>query len=61
MNILPHIEINPEKKADSTIIWLHGLGANGHDFEAIIPELKLPTHNRIRFIFSSCANNTNNH
>ena len=51
MNILPHIEINPEKKADSTIIWLHGLGSNGHDFKAIIPELELPTHNRIRFIF----------
>ena len=51
MNILPHIEINPERKADSTIIWLHGLGSNGHDFKAIIPELELSTHNRTRFIF----------
>jgi len=33
------------------VIWLHGLGANGHDFEPIIPELNLPTEHNIRFIF----------
>ena len=25
-----------------SVIWLHGLGADGHDFEAIVPELRLP-------------------
>jgi phospholipase/carboxylesterase len=33
------------------IIWLHGLGANGHDFEAIVPQLHLPEDASIRFIF----------
>jgi len=33
------------------VIWLHGLGANGHDFEPIVPELNLPKSLAIRFIF----------
>ena len=33
------------------IIWLHGLGADGHDFETIVSELRLPTKTSIRFIF----------
>ena len=48
---LPGIEIEPVAPADAAIIWLHGLGASGHDFEPIVPELKLPTHLGIRFIF----------
>lgn len=36
---------------DSAIIWLHGLGADGHDFEAIVPELRLPDSLNIRFVF----------
>ena len=46
--ILPCVEIG---SADAThsVIWLHGLGADGHDFEPIVNELTL-THN-IRFIF----------
>ena len=36
---------------DATVIWLHGLGADGHDFEPIIPELKLDPGLNIRFIF----------
>jgi phospholipase/carboxylesterase len=34
-----------------SVIWLHGLGADGHDFEAIVPELRLPTELPLRFIF----------
>ncbi|MDH5517003.1 MAG: alpha/beta hydrolase [Gammaproteobacteria bacterium] len=34
-----------------SIIWLHGLGADGHDFEAIVPELNLPANSAFRFIF----------
>lgn len=36
---------------DACVIWLHGLGANGHDFEPIVPELGLPKDSAIRFIF----------
>lgn len=36
---------------DAAVIWLHGLGANGHDFAAIVPQLHLPADFAIRFIF----------
>ena len=36
---------------DSCVIWLHGLGADGHDFEPIVPELRLDPGLNIRFIF----------
>lgn len=49
--VLPHVEINPQGPADATVIWLHGLGANGHDFEPIVPELRLPESLNVRFIF----------
>ncbi|MEM7195700.1 MAG: dienelactone hydrolase family protein [Pseudomonadota bacterium] len=35
----------------ATVIWLHGLGADGHDFEPIVPQLRLPEHLPVRFIF----------
>jgi phospholipase/carboxylesterase len=47
-NLLPCVEIGTENSTHS-IIWLHGLGADGHDFEPIVNELKL-TH-AVRFIF----------
>ncbi len=50
-NLIDHIQIEPGVPARSTVIWLHGLGADGHDFEAIIPELKLKEDSSIRFIF----------
>lgn len=34
-----------------SIIWLHGLGADGHDFEPIVPELRLPHSLSLRFVF----------
>jgi phospholipase/carboxylesterase len=37
--------------ADSCVIWLHGLGADGHDFEPIVPELKLNEVFSTRFVF----------
>ncbi|MEX0943718.1 MAG: carboxylesterase, partial [Pseudomonadales bacterium] len=49
--LLEHIELEPEQPATATVIWLHGLGADGHDFEAIVPELNLPESLAIRFIF----------
>jgi len=48
---LKKIELNPTQEADAVVIWLHGLGANGHDFEPIVPELGLPVDARVRFVF----------
>lgn len=45
------VEINSPARPSSTIIWLHGLGADGHDFEPIVPELRLPTTMPVRFVF----------
>lgn len=37
--------------ADAAVIWLHGLGADGHDFEPVVPHLRLPPSLRVRFVF----------
>jgi len=50
-DLLDHIELEPDSPAIASVIWLHGLGADGHDFEPIVPELKLPDSLPIRFIF----------
>jgi phospholipase/carboxylesterase len=42
-------------KADATVIWLHGLGADGYDFVPLVPELKLPPAARVRFVFPHAA------
>src|SRR5438034_3461781 len=43
------IEIQTGSKPAASILWLHGLGADGHDFEPIVPELKLAQP--VRFVF----------
>lgn len=48
---MEYIEINPPETPQSTIIWLHGLGADGHDFVDIVPELQLPKDLATRFVF----------
>ena len=45
------IELQPQGKANASVIWLHGLGADGHDFEPIVPELRLPAELPLRFVF----------
>ena len=45
------ITISPIKKAIGSVIWLHGLGADGHDFVDIIQQLNLPKDLYLRFIF----------
>lgn len=45
------IIIEPKSRATSAVIWLHGLGADGNDFAGLVPELDLPTHHGIRFVF----------
>ena len=48
--LLDAVEFETGKNPSTSIIWLHGLGADGHDFEAIVPELDLPAV-PIRFVF----------
>jgi phospholipase/carboxylesterase len=43
------VEIQTGPKPGVAVIWLHGLGADGHDFEPIVPELRLPK--AVRFVF----------
>ncbi len=48
---LASVEIETRPDVDSSVIWLHGLGADGHDFEPIVPDLNLPDDLALRFIF----------
>lgn len=45
------VELPPPGSHRWTVIWLHGLGADGHDFEPIVPELGLASDHGIRFVF----------
>lgn len=45
------IEIETGAEPLFSVIWLHGLGADGHDFEPIVPELNLGDTPAVRFIF----------
>ncbi|TNC80618.1 MAG: carboxylesterase [Oleiphilus sp.] len=51
MALLPHITVETGEAPLGSVIWLHGLGASGHDFEAIVPHLALPDELPLRFIF----------
>ena len=48
---LTTVEIEPKGAARSSVIWMHGLGADARDFEPIVPELHLPDGLGIRFVF----------
>lgn len=43
--------LEPASRAEAAVIWLHGLGADGHDFVPIAPELNLPPTLAVRFFF----------
>lgn len=51
MTHLPALELVTADRPDSAVIWLHGLGASGHDFEPVVPALELPPEAAIRFVF----------
>lgn len=52
MTYLPCVEIEPTSgAANRSVIWLHGLGADGNDFAPLVPHLQLPNHAHVRFIF----------
>ncbi|MBU3614829.1 carboxylesterase [Polynucleobacter sp. Latsch14-2] len=53
MTTLPCIEIETAPNPSASVIWLHGLGADGNDFVPIIPQLKLEDSPAIRFVFPS--------
>ena len=53
MSTLPCIEIETAPNPSASVIWLHGLGADGNDFVPIIPQLHLAECPPIRFIFPS--------
>jgi phospholipase/carboxylesterase len=45
------VEIETGAVPAASVIWLHGLGADGHDFEPIVPELQIPAALAVRFVF----------
>ena len=45
------VEVETGVNPTATVIWLHGLGADGHDFEPIVPELVRPGERALRFVF----------
>jgi phospholipase/carboxylesterase len=45
------VEVITGENPQGSVIWLHGLGADGHDFEPIVPELRLAADLSLRFIF----------
>ena len=57
MELLPAIEMDSPNGAAVTasIIWLHGLGADGGDFAPLVPQLSLPDRLGNTFHFSPCA------
>ena len=49
--MLETVEQQTRPKPAWTVLWLHGLGADGHDFAPIVPELLRPDWPGIRFVF----------
>ena len=49
--MLETIEVETEPKPNAAVIWLHGLGADGHDFEPIVPEIVRAGERAWRFVF----------
>lgn len=49
--LLETVEVTTGANPSWAVIWMHGLGADGHDFVSIVPELGLPGSHAIRFVF----------
>ena len=45
------IEVQTQPNPQLSVIWLHGLGASGHDFEPVVPYLAIPPQYSVRYIF----------
>ncbi|MBM4202463.1 MAG: carboxylesterase [Gammaproteobacteria bacterium] len=50
-NLLDCLEINPDVPPEASVIWLHGLGADAHDFEPVVAEFPLSRLVPTRFVF----------
>jgi phospholipase/carboxylesterase len=50
-SLLETVEFEAGVRPDAAVIWMHGLGADGHDFAPIVPELALPASLSVRFVF----------
>ena len=51
MQLPETVEVSQGAAPDGSIVWLHGLGADGHDFEPVVAELGLDQHVSLRFVF----------
>lgn len=49
--LLPAIEVETSEMPRFSVIWMHGLGADGSDFEPVVPELGLEGGPAVRFVF----------
>jgi phospholipase/carboxylesterase len=49
--LLETVEIETGRNPVASIVWLHGLGADGHDFGPVVPELVRPSERALRFVF----------
>ncbi|STQ91315.1 alpha/beta hydrolase [Iodobacter fluviatilis] len=49
--LLPCVEIETADQPTASVIWLHGLGADGNDFAGIVPDFQLPADLAVRFVF----------
>ena len=50
-DLLERVIVQPPGSADAAVIWLHGLGADGHDFPPVVSQLGLPANHGVRFVF----------
>jgi phospholipase/carboxylesterase len=51
MEVLDSLEVEPHASPTASVVWLHGLGADGHDFKPMVPELRMPEGIPVRFVF----------
>jgi phospholipase/carboxylesterase len=49
--LLEALEVETAPSPGAAVVWLHGLGADGHDFADIVPVLRLPRALAVRFVF----------
>jgi len=55
LTLLDTVEVETGPQPRSSVIWLHGLGADGHDFESVVPELVRPGERALRFVLPHAA------
>jgi phospholipase/carboxylesterase len=50
-DLLETVEVETGPAVRAAVVWMHGLGADGHDFPPLVPELGLPGSLPVRFVF----------